>query len=224
MIPFYAEETVTVAGPVAKLPQKGSGSGGSRRPLNSFVIRRGEGAVLLDAAYSWALTGIAAEPSPQAIVFSHGDTVDSADALDALAGRGAPFLLHPADGREGPVAFEDPRGHPALGGIEVIGMPGHTPGSICLWLAGEGILLTGDAAVAPGPEQEAEPARLQVPIQADVARAQADWRALVPRLGGLRVVAPLHGAIYRRDEMGEAAFDAALAHLWEGEPMDPRSP
>jgi glyoxylase-like metal-dependent hydrolase (beta-lactamase superfamily II) len=33
---------------------------------------------------------------------------------------------------------------PVLGGLEVIHTPGHTPGSVCLWAARDGLLFTGD--------------------------------------------------------------------------------
>ncbi len=108
-------------------------------------------------------------------------------------------------------------------GIEVIHIPGHTAGSVMLYLAGHGgVLLAGDSAVALGPEQAAEPPRLERPKMAPDADAafRDAWVELVKRLP-LAAVLPLHGQAYLRDDLGDAAFEAALANIWEGAPMDP---
>jgi len=40
--------------------------------------------------------------------------------------------------------LEDGQVLPVLGGLQVLHTPGHTPGSICLYLADQGVLFTGD--------------------------------------------------------------------------------
>ena len=84
---------------------------------------------------------------------------------DHLGGAaGADVLLHPADRDSavrlnagtiarrlalrrvtGTVPIADGEVLPVLGGLRVVHTPGHTPGSVCLYAAREGILFSGDA-------------------------------------------------------------------------------
>ena len=84
---------------------------------------------------------------------------------DHLGGAaGADVLLHPADRDRavrlnagtiarrlalrrvtGTVPIADGEVLPVLGGLRVVHTPGHTPGSVCLYAAREGILFSGDA-------------------------------------------------------------------------------
>jgi glyoxylase-like metal-dependent hydrolase (beta-lactamase superfamily II) len=103
------------------------------------------------------------------VVCTHGHP-DHAGGAAALAPDGAAILIHPADAallptRLGDVVRRPARGRlfaaltpapastsaladgdvlPVLGGLEVIHTPGHTPGSVCLWAARDGLLFTGD--------------------------------------------------------------------------------
>ena len=52
MIEFYADRTQPLVGPVVMLPQRGSATGGSKRPLNSFAILREDYSILFDAPFS----------------------------------------------------------------------------------------------------------------------------------------------------------------------------
>ncbi|KIT18231.1 hypothetical protein [Jannaschia aquimarina] len=234
-IQFYAPDPQRVTDRVTMLPQEGSISGGSKRPLNSYAIRvnGGDGprTILMDAPFSWLMDDLRARHAEAPIlahVLSHSDLAASGDAFaDQDAAFSAPVLLHPADrnddARALSVELHDPMGHPALADVEAIHMPGHTPGSVMLHLAGERTLLTGDSAVGPGPEQEATPPRLQRPKMApdDEAVFCDAISQLLDRLPTLEAVLPLHGAWYRRNEIGDAAFDGALEAISEGEPMDP---
>ena len=136
---------------------------------------------------------------------------------------GIPCYLHPADAahpdaqRVG-VSFEDPTASEVLAeaGLEVWEAPYHTEGSIMLYSARHGgLVLAGDSAVAPGPEQDAEPPRLERPptISRDADAALRNvWRTLERPL---RSVLPLHGTPYAdRDDL-----DAILRPLVEGESM-----
>ena len=229
---FYSTETQAILGPVRMLPQKGSVSGGSKRPLNSWAILREGRSILLDAPVSWAMEGIAALAAaghpPAAHVLSHRDIAGSGDAFDAFADAyDAPFLMHPEDQAEDAprklsVPLNDPMASDVLrdAGIETIHIPGHSPGSIMLYSAeAGGILLTGDAAVGPGPEQSDRTPRLERPKGADADRRFLRiWHDVAAR--PLAAVLPLHGEGYRRADHPER-FDAIVANIWEGEPMDP---
>ena len=46
--------------------------------------------------------------------------------------------------------IEDGQLLPVLGGLQVLHTPGHTPGSVCLYLAGQKVLFTGDTLLADG--------------------------------------------------------------------------
>lgn len=234
-ITFYASGPQRVTDRVTMLPQKGSTTGGSKRPMNSYAIRidTGDGprTILLDAPFSWVMDDLRARHTEAPIVahvLSHRDLAASGDAFAEQGDVfGAPVLLHPADrddtARALPVDLRDPGGHPALADVEVISMPGHTPGSVVLHLAGERTLLTGDSAVGPGPEQAVRPARLQRPkMDPDAEAVFCDaMSSLLDRLPRLDAVLPLHGAWYRRRDLGDAAFDRAVAAIADGAPMDP---
>jgi glyoxylase-like metal-dependent hydrolase (beta-lactamase superfamily II) len=59
--------------------------------------------------------------------------------VDRLPARWAPYLVSCADCEVRPLDDGD-----LICGLRVIHAPGHTPGSICLWSAGESALFTGD--------------------------------------------------------------------------------
>ena len=236
MIEFYADRTQPLVGPVVMLPQRGSATGGSKRPLNSFAILREDYSILFDAPFSWVMDGVqrlADEGHPPlACVLSHRDLASSGDAFDTLRSEfGASILLHPDDqatdkAKVGGVAWDDPTtGQGAAmfvdAGLELIHVPGHSPGSIMLYLADEGgILLVGDSAVGPGPEQSDRTPRLERPIGAEEdLRFVVEWRRTVSRLP-IATVLPLHGQGYRAANHDD--FASIVANIWTGEPMDPR--
>lgn len=236
-IRFHAAETQPVLGPVVMLPQEGSTSGGSKRPLNSYAVLREGRSILFDAPVSWAMDGIArlAEEGrpPAAMVLSHRDLAGSGDAFEAFAERfDAPVLMHPDDqSQEAPSRLAIPLHNPMSGrgaailrkaGLEAIRIPGHSPGSIMLYTRDEGgILLAGDCAVGPGPEQSDRTPRLERPLGADDDPHFAEgWRDVIDRLP-LAAVLPLHGEAYLRREHPDD-FDAIVANIWTGDPMDPR--
>jgi glyoxylase-like metal-dependent hydrolase (beta-lactamase superfamily II) len=127
---------------------------------------------------------------------------------DAFANRNrsqliAYFTRHP--GEATPV--EDGQLLPILGGLQVVHTPGHTPGSICLYLVRDKLLFTGDA--------------LQV-IRGKVTYASAFFsddlalaRASVARMAALDVetIAFAHYPLWRNDANGtlRALADRAAA-------------
>lgn len=232
---FYSPDSQPILGPIVLLPQKGSVSGGSKRPLNSFAVLRDGYSILFDAPVSWALDGIARLADggrpPRALVLSHRNLCSSGDAFAEIVERyGCPVLLHPADqthpeAGEAGVAFGDPTTDPVLAdaGVEAVHVPGHTDGSIVLHLADEGgIVLAGDCAVGPGPEQSDRTRRLERPLgAADGSDFVESWKGIVERLP-IAAVLPLHGEGYLRRDVGDEAFDRIVRNIWAGEPMDPR--
>ena len=103
------------------------------------------------------------------LICTHGHP-DHAGSARELAAMGVPVLIHPADAAGLKTRWRDAlarpsRGRvfaamtpdvpqteplfdgqiiPALGGLEVIHTPGHTPGSVCLYGARDGVLFVGD--------------------------------------------------------------------------------
>jgi glyoxylase-like metal-dependent hydrolase (beta-lactamase superfamily II) len=104
------------------------------------------------------------------VIVTHGHP-DHAGSARELAEAGAMILIHPADAENlqltwrdvvaqpsrgrifsamtPPLAsfqpLEDGQVLPMLGGLQVIHTPGHTPGSVCLYGARDGVLFVGDA-------------------------------------------------------------------------------
>lgn len=239
---FYSSDRQLIVGPVYLLPQAGSDIGGSRRPLNSYAILRDGYSILFDAGYPWALDGIArfAEEGypPHALVLSHRDTARAADALDTIRSTyDIPILLNPLDANDTEVhatgiAFQDPVTAPVLreANIDCLPLPGHTPGSIMLYLENEGgIVLTGDCAVGPGPEQGAGEPDAEPQLQRTLM-SEEDERVFIPAwhkaMASLPVAAvlPLHGQCYLLSETGDARFATLLSNVTTGVPMDPRQP
>jgi len=91
-----------------------------------------------------------------------------------------------------------------LGGrsLEVLHTPGHSPGSICLWEARSGTLLSGDVLV------DGEPLLDQLPRS-----SPADFAASLRRLAGmpLTTVYGGHGPVFGRRRAGEIIMDYLAA-------------
>jgi glyoxylase-like metal-dependent hydrolase (beta-lactamase superfamily II) len=107
------------------------------------------------------------------LICTHGHP-DHAGSARELAAMGVPVLIHPADGVRLKTGWRDAVTHPsrgrvfaamtpdvprteplvdgqiipALGGLQVIHTPGHTPGSVCLFGARDGVLFVGDTLEA----------------------------------------------------------------------------
>jgi len=86
--------------------------------------------------------------------------------------------------------------------LEVLHTPGHSPGSICLWEAGSGTLLSGDVLV------DGEPLLDQLPRS-----NPADFAASLRRLAGLSLgtVCGGHGPVFGRRRASEIITDYLAA-------------
>ena len=122
--------------------------------------------------------------------------------LERVKGRGP---LPEGFDAEGWIAAPVPPMHPleadarfALGGrtLQVIPMPGHTPGSVCLWDAGAHLLFTGDSIVA-GPTLMFLEHSLSLQTYADSLSA---LRAATP---GVESLLPGHGDPLPPSRIGE---------------------
>ena len=82
---------------------------------------------------------------------------------------------------------------PVLGGLQVMHTPGHTPGSVCLYLAEQKVLFTGDTLIADG-------CRFRRPVAFPGTNLQ-DYRASVDRLARLlfETVCVGHGKLLRHE-------------------------
>jgi glyoxylase-like metal-dependent hydrolase (beta-lactamase superfamily II) len=115
---------------------------------------------------------------------------------------GVPVFLHPLDAQHpqatgNGMAFENPVGHPLMTafGVEVVHLPGHTAGSIGLYLPERKTLLAGDAAMGPTAVQTENGIEYLVrpPVMMNVNDAQlrTQWREFHRPLAS---VLPYHGA------------------------------
>jgi glyoxylase-like metal-dependent hydrolase (beta-lactamase superfamily II) len=211
MATFFSDKSQALFDDVLWLPQAGARTSAHGRPPNSYAILTNEGAIFVDAVFSWTLDGVHAVADagvpPAAFVLTHGHLLQLGDALETLAQTyNVPFLLHPADadraeaGRLGR-AFMDPRQSDVLkrAQYDVLEMPYHTPGSIMLHTdRNRGVLFTGESGIAPGPDQAPDPARMERPPVATDA-LDAAFREAWQVLKAQRLVSsflPLHGTPY----------------------------
>ena len=222
----------TVHGPFLLLPQRGARPvDRCGRPLNAWAIRRAGYAILVDAAFSWALDGVAlladGGAPPWAVVLTDDGVAARSDALVDLAeGYTAPVFLHAADGVRraastaaelAGLAYREPAGDAFFrrAGLEIVAMPERARSAVMVWCATEGVLVVGDGAVGRGPcsaRDAACIARVAPMDAAGDAALRERWREIV-RVLDPRVVLPLRGRAVGDGGSGTAL----LANLWEGD-------
>jgi glyoxylase-like metal-dependent hydrolase (beta-lactamase superfamily II) len=138
------------------------GDGAPGRESNTWIVGDDEEVIVVDPGTdAAAVLAATAGREILAVICTHGHSNHVAAALDVAARDEAPVALNPKDllawreahGREDPeIEMED-------GGIfevsdtalEVIGAPGHTPGSVCLYSEDLGVVFCGDVLLADGP-------------------------------------------------------------------------
>jgi len=96
-----------------------------------------------------------------AIVATHGHNDHINAAYDLAHATGAPILMHPADGELWRQAYPDvwwdadlTEGDSLSAGghrLVVLHTPGHTPGGVCLYDAGAGVVFSADTLFKGGP-------------------------------------------------------------------------
>lgn len=219
---FFSPETQPLFEDLVLLPQENAQTGPTGRPPNSYALLLEGRSILFDAPYRRllpALHELAEEGHPPAaLALSHHHVTGEASVVQEATG--VPAFLHPADAKRARVDgadFSDPTESALLAeaGLDVISMPYHTEGSIMLyWGEHGGVLLCGDSAVAPGPEQGLKPPRLErPPVQNEAAdREQRQFWEDFDR--PLRSILPLHGSTYvERGDVPEI-----MRPLWKAEP------
>ncbi|KXP12351.1 Zn-dependent hydrolase [Tsukamurella pulmonis] len=128
---------------------------------NVWVVGDDSEVVVIDAAHSAApIIEAVAGRTVRAIVCTHGHNDHVTVAPELSERLDAPILLHPGDDvlwemTHPGVGHEDlaDDSRIAIGGTEirVIHAPGHSPGSVCLYLPEAGQLFSGDTLFAGGP-------------------------------------------------------------------------
>jgi glyoxylase-like metal-dependent hydrolase (beta-lactamase superfamily II) len=153
--------------------------------LNAWLIGDDEEVIVIDPGEDAAsVLEQVGEREVLAVICTHGHAAHVAAAVAVAERDESPVALHAADRLLWRVAYQgeadDPEIKMADGGrfevsdvvLEVIGTPGHTPGSVSLYCAELGVVFTGDALCARGP----------VPHDGDFANFPAQLNAIGERL------------------------------------------
>jgi glyoxylase-like metal-dependent hydrolase (beta-lactamase superfamily II) len=182
----------------------------ARMSTNGFALLADEGALLFDTGAEELLPLIdqlrSQGFSPRGLVLSHRHIAGAGGAVPMIPREyGVPVFLHPFDARHpqamaAGIAYEDPVGHPLMTafGVEVVHLPGHTAGSIGLYLPDKGgTLLAGDAAMGPSAVQTKNGVEylIRPPVMMNVndAELRTQWLGFHRPLAS---VLPYHGTGY----------------------------
>jgi glyoxylase-like metal-dependent hydrolase (beta-lactamase superfamily II) len=129
---------------------------------NVWLVGDDERVAVIDAAHdAGAIEAAVAGRRVEGILCTHGHDGHVGAALSLAAATGAPVALHPADTMLWESVHPGRRPDVALAHGDVLSMggaqfqvwhtPGHSPGSVCFYLAEAGVVFTGDTLRAGGP-------------------------------------------------------------------------
>ncbi|MEE9415029.1 MAG: MBL fold metallo-hydrolase [Acidimicrobiales bacterium] len=129
---------------------------------NIWVVGDDREVIIVDAAHDHRpiLDGIAGR-TVKGIICTHAHNDHINAAADLAEATGAPILLHPDDAMLWEAVYPDRRVDDPLadgatisvGGLEleILHTPGHSPGGVCLHLASERVVFSGDTLFNGGP-------------------------------------------------------------------------
>ena len=196
---------------------------GPRGIVKSFILHDDQSLILVDTGFSdedadLILERIAdigrspADVSMCILTHPHGDHIGGLKKLRSQAG--FPVLLHVKDepyfeshyGSKPDRLLHDDEVLPEFGGIEVIPLPGHTPGSVGLHLRRLKALVTGDAILSAGEHLVVSP----VYLCKDPKQASESVQRLLDRQLDIETLFISHGD----DVYGRA--QAPLARIFAG--------
>jgi len=129
---------------------------------NIWLLGDDREVIVVDAAHDHApIIEAVGHRSVLALICTHGHNDHINAAVPLAEATGAPIWLHPDDRMlwddiwpdRAPDAGLADGAHLSVAGadIEVLHTPGHSPGGCCLYLAGQGILFSGDTLFNGGP-------------------------------------------------------------------------
>ncbi len=128
---------------------------------NVWLVGTDDDVIIVDAAHdAGQIVDAVGDRDVTAIICTHGhnDHINAADELGREVC--APVLLHPADDMLWRSEYGDQRYMPILDGqrvgfggteLQVLHTPGHSPGSVCLYLPETNTMFSGDTLFAGGP-------------------------------------------------------------------------
>ena len=128
---------------------------------NVWVIGDDDEVVVVDAAHTAdAIVGAVAGRNVVAVIVTHGHDDHVTVAPELATTLTAPVLLHPGDDMLWKASHPEEAYRTLAAGqrialagteIEVIHTPGHSPGSVCLYVPEAGVLFSGDTLFNGGP-------------------------------------------------------------------------
>jgi glyoxylase-like metal-dependent hydrolase (beta-lactamase superfamily II) len=129
---------------------------------NVWLVGDESSVLVIDAAHTAEpIIAAVGDRTVVAIVATHGHNDHINAGAEVAAATGAPIWLHPADAELWAQVYGERRWDAdladgqviAVGGheLEVRHTPGHTPGGVCLWDAGAGVVFSADTLFKGGP-------------------------------------------------------------------------
>ena len=129
---------------------------------NIWLVGDDDEVVVIDAAHdAGPILAAVGDRRLVQVVCTHGHNDHINAALDLAAAGGAPLALHPDDRMLWDVVHPGRAPDRALGEgdvvkvagarLDVLHTPGHSPGGVCLYLAGHDVVFSGDTLFQGGP-------------------------------------------------------------------------
>ena len=128
---------------------------------NVWIVGDDAEVIVVDAAHeAGTILAAVGDRTLVAVVCTHAHNDHINAVAEIVAATGAPVLLHPDDRMLWDVVNPQLEPVPLADGdvvsvagtdLQVLHTPGHSPGGVCLWAPGLGVVLTGDTLFHGGP-------------------------------------------------------------------------